>query len=449
MGRMFFRRSTAAAMEVDSRTCYEDNDPEIIHTTNADGLRLVSYLWLPPSSSTDTVSEGGCTVKGLSVLLHGITSHSRFEWLMHPCEGEEASSTVRSSTADNAADGGVANKGETISEDSQTMEKKKYVVRFKGSWVEHLTQNGYAVLALDLQGHGLSDGWEGVRCNVCKFDDFATDVVTVIDSVLSGQQLQDAPTGRPELPESVPVFLIGESLGGCIATRVAELVGDLSGSSDLKGAVKDGGGEAKEEEEGKQNDDAVVAPTKNRLNSIFRPAGVVLLAPALSVEKLKTKPVNRFLLPMASLLSRIAPHLPAAAKEPNLKYPHIEALLQLDPLTYKGKLRTRIAKETLWAVDQAHLDALSLGSTPMLVIHSSSDTMCDPEGSRRLTETLADTPDKQLIELEDMWHYLTKEPGTRKLMGTVTNWLDRYSGGISMAGGEEEAAGRTATPGGE
>ena len=66
---------------------------------------------------------------------------------------------------------------------------------------ETLARRGYAVTAMDLRGHGRS---EGLRCWVRAFDEYLDDLDVFFDRVARSS-------------EGKPVFLLGHSLGGLIA----------------------------------------------------------------------------------------------------------------------------------------------------------------------------------------------------------------------------------------
>jgi acylglycerol lipase len=82
--------------------------------------------------------------------------------------------------------------------------------------VNHFVPLGYAVYGLDHIGHGRS---EGMREVVERFDDY-TDTLTIYCNLVKGWQ-----TGKP-------VFLLGHSMGGLIATYYL-----LDHQADFRGAV--------------------------------------------------------------------------------------------------------------------------------------------------------------------------------------------------------------------
>ena len=82
------------------------------------------------------------------------------------------------------------------------------------------------------------------------------------------------------LNPGLPVFLLGASMGGCLCTRVAEQISTTSPMD-----------------------------------------GVILLCPALNVDKVKRQCKNRVLLPLVGCLSRLVPTLPLGDKAVNTMFP--------------------------------------------------------------------------------------------------------------------------------
>ncbi|GAB68679.1 PST-A protein [Plasmodium cynomolgi strain B] len=97
-----------------------DGKPKLGAFFNKDGLLMRTYGWLVRNAI------------GIIVLIHGLNSHARLTFLRHNVE--------------------IVDNSKAILKD----ENNYYV--YENSWVEHFNNNGYSVYALDLQGHGLSDG---------------------------------------------------------------------------------------------------------------------------------------------------------------------------------------------------------------------------------------------------------------------------------------------------
>ena len=128
------------------------------HFVNKDGLQIFWRCWFPKGN-----------LKGIVILCHGLAEHSG-----------------------------------------------RY-----NAFAASLTASGFAVYALDHQGHGAS---EGDRAHVKKFDDFKQDVLKFTDIVKEQ---------HPQLTNRF--FLIGHSMGGLIALHTA-----LANPSQWAGVVVSG-----------------------------------------------------------------------------------------------------------------------------------------------------------------------------------------------------------------
>lgn len=286
---------------------------------NAKGLRIQTYEYPP---------HRGVRERASILAVHGIGVHAHWEYTKHP--------------------------GST----------------YEGGWIDMLNAAGYRVHLLDLQGHGRSEAFENLSCHVETFQDYVDDVLQFYEAI------------RLDLGTQGKVFIMGESMGGCICARLGQILGD---SLD----------------------------------------GIVLCAPMLSVEQIKKKPANKVLLPISSFVAAILPALPVAPKAKPL--PHLAFLtkeLDADPLAYRGLVRARLACEILATVESTQERAAAL-TAPALLIHNTLDTMTDPDGTARFFSKLKQD-DKTLIleEYEGMWHALMIEPGNDKICRMVLDWLE-------------------------
>ena len=87
---------------------------------------------------------------------------------------------------------------------------------------EDLNRQGYAVYAMDLRGHGRS---EGPRCFVRRFDQYLEDLDLFLDRVAAAE------------PDK-PLFLLGHSMGGLIVARWA--ISRPARQADLRGLILSG-----------------------------------------------------------------------------------------------------------------------------------------------------------------------------------------------------------------
>ncbi|KAI8465248.1 MAG: Alpha/Beta hydrolase protein [Monoraphidium minutum] len=241
--------------------------------------------------------------------------------------------------------------------------------RYAGSWVQRMNEAGYSVAGMDNQGTGRSGGLFGY---VASFDHFVDDLLQLCKTL----QASGAPAG---FGPGLPVFALGCSLGGCIALHASI-----------------------------------------RQPSLFR--GLVLLAPMLSLERVKRQGANRVLAPISLVLSALVPTLPIVATPKNCKYPDLQSDWDADPVTYHYPTRVRIAAQLLAACDWLGPRMRGVAA-PLLVFHSENDTMTDPDGSKLLLSRAA-APDKTLRLCNTFWHIISKEPGNEVVLKEALAWMD-------------------------
>lgn len=226
---------------------------------------------------------------------------------------------------------------------------------------ERLTSHGLAVYALDLRGHGKSDG---PRAMVYSFDEYLRDVETLL------QRAGEQQPGKP-------VFLFGHSMGGLIALWVAiRRQGELSGLITSGAAVRLG---------------ARAFPWLRRLAIV---AGWLL-------------PRVRLVRMGSGMLSRD----PAVADD-----------FRRDPLVFHGRFPLRTGAEIIRAgrALEPRLDELRL---PLLILHGTGDVVTDPLGSRE-AHARARSSDKTLCLYEGLYHDVTHEPQREKVVADLVAWLD-------------------------
>lgn len=226
-----------------------------------------------------------------------------------------------------------------------------------------LTAQGCAVHALDHWGHGRSDG---ARSFVPAFAVLSDGV----EALLAAAQ-----AAHPGLP----IFLLGHSLGGLIATRHL-----ITHQQHYQGAVLSG------------------------------PAIMPMEEP------------SRLLIWISRILSKIAPRMgvmPPLAEGVS-RDPAVVAAYKADPLNYIGKMGARMAQEIFDAMANVRGQAGRI-SVPILLLHGEADILTAPAGSRFLFDHVGST-DKQIKTYPELFHEIFNEPERDAVLADVTRWIDAH-----------------------
>jgi alpha-beta hydrolase superfamily lysophospholipase len=228
---------------------------------------------------------------------------------------------------------------------------------------EDLNRRGYAVCALDLRGHGRSEGDRGM---VRKFDDYFGDVEAFLDQV------------EARLPDK-PVFLLGHSMGGAVVALLG-----------------------------------IVRPPKVQ--------GLILSAPAVLVGG-GVFPVLRHL---AALASMIWPTLRVMRMGCRFisRDPAVVEAFRNDPLVYHGRFPVRTGAEILQAAKRIQAGAHRI-DLPLLVLHGTGDIVTDHRGSRLLVAR-AGSADKTLHLYTGLYHEIFSEPERAQVVADLLAWLDGH-----------------------
>ncbi|GAW83219.1 PST-A protein [Plasmodium gonderi] len=446
---------------------------------NKDSLLLRTYGWLVQNAI------------GIIILIHGLNSHARLTFLRHNVE--------------------IVNNDKAILKD----ENNYYI--YENSWIEHFNNNGYSVYALDLQGHGLSDGWENLSLNINDFDDLVYDVIQYIKQINDEMNLEDeedhsiATFDGSDYDESkvddeigckngecnhdacsndacsndacsndvcsndecsndkcsndersndkcsndernndkynesnsgnnteciygnkcnndikcnnnnehdsseytnnehningecknkkrdpLPIYLLGQSMGGNIVLRTLEILGK---------SQKDG---------------------KEKLNI----KGCISLSSMICFQKIaspRSYKYKYFYLPFTRLISGFFPTSRLVTKMGFKKYPYLNDLANYDKIRCKNGITLRYWHELLKATSNLEHDMeLIPKDIPILLIHSKDDIFCYYKGVLSFFNRLIND-NKELLTLEDMEHGLTIEPGNEKVLEKVMDWITNLS----------------------
>ncbi|KAM3306569.1 caffeoylshikimate esterase [Capsicum chacoense] len=214
----------------------------------------------------------------------------------------------------------------------------------------HLAKNGFACFALDLEGHGQS---QGLKAYVPNLDLVIDDCLCFFNFVMT-QNLEF---------QDLPKFLFGESMGGAICLLI-----HLKRPKEFKGGI--------------------------------------LIAPMCKIsDKVKPKwPIPQFL----TIVARFAPTLAivptADLMEKSVKVEEKRVIGGMNPNRYFGKPRLGTVVELLRVTDYVSSKLCDVDFS-FLVLHGSADVVTDPEVSRELYK-LAKSSDKTLKIYDGMMHSL-------------------------------------------
>ncbi|XP_021726388.1 caffeoylshikimate esterase-like [Chenopodium quinoa] len=211
-----------------------------------------------------------------------------------------------------------------------------------------LAQNGFSCFALDLPGHGKSDG---LKAYVPDINLAISCCTSFFESVLETHSMRN-----------LPAFLFGESMGGAICLLISIMYPDMGFS------------------------------------------GAVLIAPMCKISD-KVRP--RW--PIPEILTFIGKFVPTLAIVPSpdllhksVKVPEKKEIALMNPLRYNGKPRLGTVIELLRVTDYLS-QKLKDVTIPFIVLHGEADVVTDPDVSRALYEAAA-SDDKTIKIYEGMVH---------------------------------------------
>jgi alpha-beta hydrolase superfamily lysophospholipase len=228
-----------------------------------------------------------------------------------------------------------------------------------GHVADALTADGYAVYALDHQGHGRSAGRRAVL-------DRLSSAVADLDDLVSLALEREGP---------LPVFMLGHSMGGTVAISYCLALQE-------------------------------------------RLAGLILSGPLAALE---AAPAPLRLL--GRILSAVAPAAPLIAIDAGLvsRDPAVVRDYERDPLNHHGKLPARTVAELAAAIDTFPRDVGAI-TLPTLILYGTSDGLAPPAGSLMLQERLG-AADKTVHAYPGLFHEILNEPERDQVLADIRAWL--------------------------
>ncbi len=257
---------------------------------------------------------------------------------------------------------------------------------------ERLVAHGWAVIAPDLPGHGLSRGHRG---DLGALDEVLGALQIAADEHFARPDRAARPD-RPEHPDPdrsahrLPRVLFGHSLGGTLSLLLAERRPDAWDGMILSGA----------------------ATRPSRSPSILMPFLQLLakVSPGFGVRRISAKDVA----------------VSAGARE---SYGE-------DSLVFNGAVQARSAW-TLWSAGKAAEADLATITCPILILHGEADSLAAPAGSQAIADGVSSW-DVTGLTYAGQGHELLNEDIRDKVVDDVTRWLDeRYGAGAKFDVGSE------------
>jgi len=226
--------------------------------------------------------------------------------------------------------------------------------------VNHFVPLGYAVYGLDHLGHGRSAGEREVILRVADY----TGPLTTYCEMVRGWQ-----PGKP-------IFLLGHSMGGLIATYYL-----LDNQDKFRGAI-------------------LSAPAI-KISANISPATITL---------------SRILSAIAPRAGVLALDAAGVSSDPEVVHKYIN-----DPLVFHGKTPARLGAEMLRAMLRvaAELGKITL---PFIAVQGGADRLVDPGAAQMLYDG-ASSLDKTLRVYAGYFHEVFNEPGRAVVLNDVEAWL--------------------------
>jgi acylglycerol lipase len=218
---------------------------------------------------------------------------------------------------------------------------------------------GYGVVALDMRGHGKSEGRRG---SCLSFNDFLADAT-------------ELPRLLGDVGRGIPQFLLGHSFGGLVATH-----------------------------------SVLAAPAPWR--------GVLLSSPFFEL----VLPVPKWKVLLGRAASRVAPHFgqPAGVRGRDVTHdPVLAARYDTDPLVFKNA-SSRWFTETTAAQQRLHTTITDF-ALPIWVGFGTEDKLASLAGAQALVNRMQ-AADKTFVTYPGLYHEILNEPCWESICDTMIAW---------------------------
>ncbi|XP_024988259.1 caffeoylshikimate esterase [Cynara cardunculus var. scolymus] len=238
-----------------------------------------------------------------------------------------------------------------------------------------LAASGYACFAVDMEGHGRS---EGLKAFVPNVDYVVEDYLAFFDSII---------TSADPNYQNLPKFLFGESMGGAICLLI-----------------------------------------ECKRPNFFD--GAILIAPMCKIsDKVRPSwPIPEILMFVSKFAPTLAIVPTADLVDKSVKVPEKRIIGGMNPMRYTGKPRLGTVTELLRVTDYLSR-RLSDVNIPFIVLHGNADAVTDPAVSEELYEK-AKSKDKSLKIYDGMMHSLLfgeTDENVKIVRGDILSWLNDRS----------------------
>ena len=226
--------------------------------------------------------------------------------------------------------------------------------------------DGYAVIAMDQEGHGKSGGPPG---NILSLENYRKDSETFIIKA------------QASYPENTPIFILGLSMGGAICIMLSLSRPDLI-------------------------------------------AGMILCAPAVGVSP----DFEPFLQKIVRCLNCCCGCLKLKKFDIKLSTRNQDYAnyFQENPYNYNGRMNVRTAIAMLDGLEALQTKVSNV-ITPLLVFQGNADKIVSPDDTKRFVENCKST-DKEIVIYDDMYHDIYQEPEILEIIDKHIKWVNERVG---------------------